>query len=497
MSLVRFRASYAPSVVALFLWLSFQSPSAQQSTQLQTINNVNSATPMNVTGKVANPKPTKKPLPRGATAQPVTATFQPVQPLKIGDTVQYSLDTVVVQTWFSTEPVILPASNFTFVDTSNADKGPCPKSKPVTGGQLVIDNFCVYDTTLSIVPYYTTKSLPNIKPAEGGSGDPKCNASDECKSQNNQAQDEQPQEIPITYREYLGWKKAIMYPIRPFIQPNATSISFSDQVGINSTPRWSLAINSNPAWLPKPAKQKNGDFLSYLSTKVNINLNNQVNANPNSSVGAFLWNLRSRDPLCRKWWRMPEPDVTISGVEYDFVSNDINVYFPSAGIQIPVAVLDKGPVPGVFVWRLQLGEISGWHIRAPSEDGLAGKNNQSSQIANEGNQLFRGVAGTTMNVQGWGTWLGNFSINSSYQVMLPATDEPFTIASTTSSKPPTITLTDKARHFVSSTISEKLGNSNFALSIKYQYGSLPPAFWLVKHSLTLGVTFSSGSGRSE
>jgi hypothetical protein len=82
-------------------------------------------------------------------------------------------------------------------------------------------------------------------------------------------------------------------------------------------------------------------------------------------------------------------------------------------------------------------------------------------------------------------------------VLVPATDEPFTIASTSSSKPPTITLTDKARHFVTTQIAQKLGNSNFSVTVKYQYGTLPPAFWLVKNSLQVGITLSSGSGRAE
>jgi hypothetical protein len=89
------------------------------------------------------------------------------------------------------------------------------------------------------------------------------------------------------------------------------------------------------------------------------------------------------------------------------------------------------------------------------------------------------------------------SINSTYQVMLPTTDEPFTIASASSSKLPTVTLTDKARNYVKSSITERLrnltvfpvaSNNNFSVGLTYQYGTPPPAFWARKKQPHLPVT---------
>jgi hypothetical protein len=427
---------------------------------------------------------------------------------------KYTLEQVVVQTWISTEPVVLSKQNFTWAAEKPSDPV-CPQSGPVSSPQSgwMKDTFCVYAPTFDLQPYYSsTPKTAKDSSAAAASGTNTAQAKLECDKllkacDAANTADDTPTKTPLTYQVAGKWKNAVLTPLRPFLQPNATSITFSDQVGINGLPRWMLDATANAAWVPLPGKQAasvnqaNGGVLNYISLNLMTDLNNQVNANPNSTVGTLQWNLRASRPLeggfrCHQWLRWPGADISVTGAEYDFISNDVNLYFPSAAVRLPVAVLDKDGVPAVFVWKLQLGEISGWHLRDPSA-GLAGQRSISKDIAEEGNQLFRGVASTTMKVQGWGNWFSNSSINSSYQVMLPATDEPFTVASSSSSKPPTITLTDKARNFVSTSISEKLGGSNFSLTITYKYGSLPPAFWLVKNSLTLGLNLTSGSGRTE
>jgi hypothetical protein len=79
------------------------------------------------------------------------------------------------------------------------------------------------------------------------------------------------------------------------------------------------------------------EMLNYLGAKLNINLNNQVNANPNSSVGSLLLSLRPTHLPTRSWIRMPGVDVTLSGAEYDFVPNEIDLYLPRVGMVLPVA----------------------------------------------------------------------------------------------------------------------------------------------------------------
>jgi hypothetical protein len=506
-----------------------------------------------------------------------------------------SLVNVAVQSWFSTEPVILPPSNFVFQGIS-AFGEPCPKSNPVSDGTAhgMKDSLCIYGATFSQRGYYSS-TIPNpLKPtslaplaaagmgqvlvdwpgipgtkiyhlyssttkgvigpeiyngtsthytqpglangvtyyysvsSEDGRGvksplsDSQASAMPfwptQCPKGAKGVADEQHYElnvnqsaVPLTYiLPCRSPEKVVLYLLRPFIQPNATSVTFSDQIGINATPRWSLAINASPTWIPwldaqekwHKADPEKRNLVSYFSFDASVNLNNQINSNPNSSIGSIQWNLRSRNPFSRQWFRPPGLDVTMTGVEYDFVSNDVNIFYPSASVKFPIVALDHNATPGVFVWKLNLGEIAGYHERDPSAGQLSGQGSVSADIKDEGSRLFRGAASTSLAVNGWGSsgwnsWLSDFSVSSTYQVLVPATDEPFTIASTSSSKPPTITLTDKARHFVTTQIAQKLGNSNFSVTVKYQYGTLPPAFWLVKNSLQVGITLSSGSGRAE
>lgn len=424
---------------------------------------------------------------------------------------------VVVQTWFSTEPLVLPAANFVFsgnanyVWQGNGTVGTFYPSSPTVNFSdppSVTDSINIYDQQFDLVPYYSASPKPDPGPHSCPSQYPI--PYDPSQSPLLQSK------VPLAFRNFKPhtFVNGAMFLLRPYILPNATSVSFADQVGINGTPRWSLTLAANPVLgVFFDRHQMQTRPLNYLTLNINVNLNNQINANPNSTIGAIAWNMRSNAPLQRgiffncnsahrgQWLRKPELDVDLTGAEYDFVSNDVNLYYPSPSVKFPLAVLDKNGVPAVFVWKLQLGEESGLHIRNPSAD-LAGRSTVFPLIENEGDHLFRGLGGAILNVNGWGAsgwdaWLSGFSINSNYQVRIPITDEPFTIPSSTSSKPPTVTLTDKARHYVRTTIGEKLGNSNFSLGVTYQYGELPPAFWLVKHSLSASITLSSGTSRAE
>jgi hypothetical protein len=387
------------------------------------------------------------------------------------------LATIVVQTGFSTEPVVLAASDSLYYSKKGGGDKQC---QPPQESSNLIDSFCVFGKIYSLHPYYSCTS----DQASGGAA---------CEPQSITPGDGA-KSVPAVYKVYTGWPKHHgMFLLRSFLQPGATTLSASDQVGINGTPRWSVAFATNPAWSPWEKTGGSG-ALNYLSASVAVNLNNQVNANANSIIGAILWNVRSRNLLNRKYFRIPGVDITTFGTEYDYISNDVNIYFPSLSGGFPLVVLDHATTPGALVWKMNLGELSGWHIRNPSAD-LAGKNNQSAKIAKESNQLFRGVAGSSLKLQGWNLMSG-FSITSSYQVMLPATVEPYTV-SNSASKPPTITLTDKARHYVSVDIGEKLGGSSFSIDVKYQYGSLPPAFWAIKHSLGIAIKYTSGNSSAE
>jgi hypothetical protein len=75
--------------------------------------------------------------------------------------------------------------------------------------------------------------------------------------------------------------------------------------------------------------------------------------------------------------------------------------------------------------------------------------------------------------------------STEYKVRLPQTSEPFT--QTINDKDIT-TLEKKPRHYVGSNL-DLMFSDALGVSLKYQYGSLPPAFKFVNHTASVGLTF--------
>lgn len=75
--------------------------------------------------------------------------------------------------------------------------------------------------------------------------------------------------------------------------------------------------------------------------------------------------------------------------------------------------------------------------------------------------------------------------STSYQVRLLQTAEPFT---ETIGGEEVTTLSKRPRHHVASNLDFMFSDA-LGISLKYQYGSLPPAFKLVNHSASVGLTF--------
>ncbi len=82
-----------------------------------------------------------------------------------------------------------------------------------------------------------------------------------------------------------------------------------------------------------------------------------------------------------------------------------------------------------------------------------------------------------------------WSVTASYLVRLPATNEPLvkTIHEVT-----TVQLTDRARHWIE--VDSNISPWSFkylAITAKYQYGELPPAFKFVNNSFSIGLTLKA------
>jgi hypothetical protein len=81
--------------------------------------------------------------------------------------------------------------------------------------------------------------------------------------------------------------------------------------------------------------------------------------------------------------------------------------------------------------------------------------------------------------------LKRIDFSAAYKVRLLHTAEPFT---ETVGGEEVTTLRKKPRHYVGSNLDFMFSDA-LGISLKYQYGSLPPAFKLVNHSVSVGLTF--------
>jgi hypothetical protein len=102
--------------------------------------------------------------------------------------------------------------------------------------------------------------------------------------------------------------------------------------------------------------------------------------------------------------------------------------------------------------------------------------------------ILRGVPGAAA----WLTFLkpGPFeeiALGSSYEVRLPVNDELF-LDTRLHTTDPVPFLRTQARHHLENNISFGLTKA-FALTVKHEYGSLPPVFSLVQHRVAVGFTW--------
>ena len=87
--------------------------------------------------------------------------------------------------------------------------------------------------------------------------------------------------------------------------------------------------------------------------------------------------------------------------------------------------------------------------------------------------------------------LKRINFTTEYKVRLPRSDEPFT--QEINGKDVT-TLEKKPRHYVASDL-DLMFSKAFGITIKYRYGSLPPAFKFIDHSASIGLTFQIKQAR--
>jgi len=250
--------------------------------------------------------------------------------------------------------------------------------------------------------------------------------------------------------------------------PGAMTLTGSDQVGINGTPRWSVDGDFHPAWLI----QNSTPFREYLSFRGYVDLDNVANANPNSINGSIQTNFRYTNGLNRTFFRVPEINSDVVGLEYDYSTSTTN-YVSGFDVLEPFVVTKHS----YLVVKGGVGVLAGHHIRLNN----VSNTNPILRLSNRAQVTFQTPDG--------------FSASLKVKQALPFYDEPITVSNGSSIKP-TMTSGTTPRNFVTATLAKRLSPLT-AVTVTYKYGELPPSFWVVKHSLVIGLTVTTGKNRTE
>jgi hypothetical protein len=278
----------------------------------------------------------------------------------------------------------------------------------------------------------------------------------------------------VTYTTYLSepqvFENAKEVPTERFhlFMPGVAKVNLSDKFGENETPRWTLTGELHPAWLIKDTKP----YREYISIRGYVDLDNELNANPNSINLSIQTNLRNTSSLNRRYFRDPELNSDIVGFEYDYSLHNLN-YISGADILEPFIVLHSG----MILIKGGAGMVAGHRIK---------ENDKTNS-----DPILR------MTIRGQVAYQTNdgFSITAKLKSALPFYDEPETIEVSTTKKP-TITYSTTPRHYFTMVLAKKM-NAYAAMSIQGNWGELPPSFWNVKPNVTIGILLTSGGNKSE
>lgn len=122
----------------------------------------------------------------------------------------------------------------------------------------------------------------------------------------------------------------------------------------------------------------------------------------------------------------------------------------------------------------------------------AGHNFHNAVTPDSGRGIFRGVIGGNL-LYRFNPKLPGFKgmeLTSAYTLRLPAVDEIFTSTTTVNGQSVDVPfLSSKARHYIKQELDFKLSDF-FSLALKHEYGAIPPAFRMVDHKASVGITFS-------
>src|SRR5208337_1424633 len=121
----------------------------------------------------------------------------------------------------------------------------------------------------------------------------------------------------------------------------------------------------------------------------------------------------------------------------------------------------------------------------------AGSNLSNGLSTNGSGGVFRGLAGSSFDasISPNLSFLSKISLSATYAVRIPALPEVFT-PTTLNNKGQTVdvpVLSTQARHHVTDELDFTFSKP-FALTIKHEYGEVPPVFRVVDHKVSIGLT---------
>jgi hypothetical protein len=186
----------------------------------------------------------------------------------------------------------------------------------------------------------------------------------------------------------------------------------------------------------------------------------------------------------------PQYDLGLLGMEFDRTGEARNL-IASPRVIIPFGPnpkVDSNGVPKVVMrWELYGGVEAGWNTKDILR--FAGTSFPGH------NAIFRGVPGSTLYLR----WfrVGPFqeiSVDSNYEVRLLATREIF-LETRLHTTDPVPELRQQPRHHIKTTVAFKFSGAA-ALTVKYEYGSLPPAFTFVQHQVAIGILLQLKQNRA-
>lgn len=171
----------------------------------------------------------------------------------------------------------------------------------------------------------------------------------------------------------------------------------------------------------------------------------------------------------------------VGGAETDRKANNIN-FITAPSLDFPSRIFPK---------KINAGTVP-MAILTPTIGVEAGHNFHNAVTPNTGRGVFRGVIG--------GSFLFRFNpkipgfkgveLSSAYKLRLPAVDEIFTSTKMVNGKAVDVPfLSTKPRYYIKEQLDFKLTDA-FSLTLKHEYGAIPPAFRMADHKASVGFTYS-------